>query len=201
MSKTEQSIINAVNKLLADMPLHKISVKAICLEAHINRQTFYYYYRDIIDLIVLETGKEIYAEIEGGRSYDNWNYGFLQTLRYMKRNNTKIQHIYHSTYWNEIDVHFNNFNKTIIRHIVLECSRMRNLTLKDKDKQFIINVYNMIFHGVFIEYIESNMEESPEEILSKLKKIISGEIMKACQSFADDTADNTNLDSCFKLSN
>jgi probable dihydroxyacetone kinase regulator len=185
MITTKESIANALNKLLLTIPLNKISIKSICVEAHVNRQTFYYYYRDIIELLVFEMRDDLYAEIEGGRSYDNWRYGFLQTLRYMKRNNAKIQNIYHSTYWNEVDIYFNEFNTKIINHVVLECVQKQNLTILDTDKEFIINIYNMIFHGVFVEYIKSNMEEEPEAIVTKLNKIISGEVMKVVASFSN----------------
>ena len=43
----------------------------------------------------------------------------------------------------------------------------------------------MIFHGVFIEYIESDMKTEPEVVLSKLLKVISGEIPRAICAFSN----------------
>ena len=52
MSKfTQQAIIDTFLKMLACKSLDKITVKEIVNECGINRNTFYYYYKDIYDLL------------------------------------------------------------------------------------------------------------------------------------------------------
>ncbi|MBK5253735.1 MAG: TetR/AcrR family transcriptional regulator C-terminal domain-containing protein [Peptostreptococcaceae bacterium] len=181
---TKQSIIDAFNKLILDDLLNKITVIAICDEAGVNRQTFYYYYKDIIDLMTSTVSDEIYAKIEGGRSYETWTYGFLMTMRYIKENKPKIKHIYYSTYWDEADLYFIRFNKKLLTHVVKECANNLDTNITDECINFIVHIYNMIFHGVFIEYMESDMKIEPEVVLSKLLKVISGEIPRAIIAFS-----------------
>ena len=51
MSKfTQQAIIDTFLKMLACKSLDKITVKEIVNECGINRNTFYYYYKDMICL-------------------------------------------------------------------------------------------------------------------------------------------------------
>ena len=52
MSKfTKQAIIDTFIKMLEVKSLDKITVKELVKECGINRNTFYYYYKDIYDLL------------------------------------------------------------------------------------------------------------------------------------------------------
>lgn len=48
---TQQAIMYSMLKLLQDKPLDKITVKDICEMCEINRNTFYYYYSDIYQVL------------------------------------------------------------------------------------------------------------------------------------------------------
>ena len=48
---TRRAIAESLIKLLNDKPLDKITVKNVVEECGINRNTFYYHYRDIYDLV------------------------------------------------------------------------------------------------------------------------------------------------------
>jgi len=184
-ANAKKSIEEAFDKLIQKDLLNKITIKCICDEAGINRQTFYYHYKDIIDLLVSSTADDIYSRIEGGRSYDTWTYGFLQTMRYLKENKCRVKHIYYSTYWDEVDIYFIKFNKKLLTNVVRECADNLNSDISDEYIRFIVHIYNMIFHGVFIEYIESDMKTDPEVVLSKLLKVISGEIPRSISAFSN----------------
>lgn len=62
---TKKAIREALEKLLKNNALEKITVKELCAEADINRATFYRYYTDIYDLfasIEHEFVEEVFAE-------------------------------------------------------------------------------------------------------------------------------------------
>ena len=51
MRYTKRVICDCFLELLKDQPIQKITVKAICEKADINRSTFYRYYKDAYDLM------------------------------------------------------------------------------------------------------------------------------------------------------
>ena len=51
MERTKMAIIAAFEALLEEKPFNKITVKDIVERCQINRNTFYYHYRDIPDLL------------------------------------------------------------------------------------------------------------------------------------------------------
>ena len=49
--KTEYTFIDELKAMMAEMPLDDISVSLLCKRCHVKRQTFYYHYHDIYDLL------------------------------------------------------------------------------------------------------------------------------------------------------
>ena len=49
--RTKQALARALEKLLKTTPLSKVTVKAIAKEAQVDRQTFYYHFETLSDLV------------------------------------------------------------------------------------------------------------------------------------------------------
>ncbi|WP_203623447.1 TetR/AcrR family transcriptional regulator [Lacticaseibacillus sp. 866-1] len=68
---TERQLKNAMLTLLAQMPLEKISVTALCREADINRGTFYTHYQDpqaLFTAIELDLVEQVSALVDQPRT-------------------------------------------------------------------------------------------------------------------------------------
>ena len=77
---TKRALAASLTKLLSQKPLDKVTVKDIIEDCGVNRQTFYYHFKDIYDLvdwIFLEMASEF---LEGKETYDTWQQGFTQIL-------------------------------------------------------------------------------------------------------------------------
>ncbi len=48
---TKRALANSLKSLMAKKPLDKITVTDIAKDCGVNRQTFYYHFKDIFDLI------------------------------------------------------------------------------------------------------------------------------------------------------
>ena len=48
---TKQQLANALKSLMQTKPLEKITIKDIVIFCGVNRQTFYYHFKDINDLL------------------------------------------------------------------------------------------------------------------------------------------------------
>ena len=51
--KTEHRFAEALKSMMSEMPLEEISVAALTRRCKVNRQTFYYHFHDICDLLAL----------------------------------------------------------------------------------------------------------------------------------------------------
>lgn len=180
----KESIRLAFSELLREEPLNRITVIHVCEKASVNRQTFYYYYQDIIDLLKDVLFEEVYDEISRGRAYDTWKHGFLTTTRFIKNNYNVFWNIYHSHYWEEINRFFTQSSNALLRGVIDECIESTQVQVLDEDKEFMIHFYRVVFNGLMTDWMKDGMKIEPEELLSKLEKMVDGTICTALQRFA-----------------
>lgn len=62
--KTEHRFAEALKNMMSEMPLEEISVAALTRRCRVNRQTFYYHFHDIYDLLALVFLNETIPGIE-----------------------------------------------------------------------------------------------------------------------------------------
>lgn len=67
--KTEFKFAQALKSLMAEKPLDDISVMALTRKCHVNRQTFYYHFHDIYDLLTLVFLHEKIENIEKCKNF------------------------------------------------------------------------------------------------------------------------------------
>lgn len=179
------AIINSFKDLLNKQSMDKVTVKNICENCGVNRQTFYYYFTDIIDIFKSIISEEISAEISQNRTYDTWGGGFLATMNYFEKNSKMILHIYHSSYWDEANTYFTSFSNKLLTAVVKECENKMEVKLQEKDEIFIVNFYRHVFNGLMIDWVSEGMEESPDIILKKLSFMITGNIKRSVAAFIE----------------
>lgn len=90
---TKRAIQESFKKLLSNQPLDKITVKNITDDCGVNRNTFYYHYSDIYQLleeIFLTEAQKSVEKMEVGQS---WEEGLKTGLCFVKENKLSLIHI------------------------------------------------------------------------------------------------------------
>ena len=132
MSKfTQQAIIDTFLKMLACKSLDKITVKEIVNECGINRNTFYYYYKDIYDLLedVVSTESKKVIEEDGNSKtfYDECVRAFDVMMKYKNA----LLHIYNSRSRSVIEKYLMAVTPNFIRRFVTLNSE--NIEINEND--------------------------------------------------------------------
>ena len=65
--KTEHRLAEALKNMMSELPLEEISVAALARKCKVNRQTFYYHFHDIYDLLTLVFLNEKIPHIDEAR--------------------------------------------------------------------------------------------------------------------------------------
>lgn len=180
------AIINSFKDLLNKKSIDKVTVKEICKQCDVNRQTFYYYFTDIMDIFKFIICEELSAEIAQNRTFETWEGGFLATMNYLKKNSKMIFNIYYSSYWPEANMYFANLSSKLLKAVIEECCDKIGVKLKDKDQIFIVNFYRHVFNGLMIAWASEGMEEEPQIILRKLLIMITGSIPRSVAAFVNE---------------
>ena len=183
--RAKKAIIKSFKELLTRQPIDKVTVKEICEKCGVNRQTFYYYFEDIMDIFKYVIFKELTRDIAQNRTFETWEGGFLATMHYLKKNSKMVLHIYNSSYWPEANVYFSSLSNRLLSDVVDECIEASGSNLSEKNISFIINFYRHVFNGLMIDWVNEGMKDEPEIILEKLLLIISGSIPRSVSAFVD----------------
>ena len=171
-------------KLLSQKPLDKVTVKDIIGDCGVNRQTFYYHFKDIYDLvdwIFLEMASEF---LEGKETYDTWQQGFTQILYGVLRNRRLIMNAYNSLSREQVERFLYALTYDLLLGVVEE--EAVDVSIREEDKKFIIDFYKYAFVGFMIDWIKKGMKEQPEAFIEKLSVLIKGDIKRALDRFRTD---------------
>lgn len=83
---TKQLLTQALKTLMAQKPLHKISIREITELCGVNRQTFYYHFEDIYDQVRWMYRQEALELLRRQDGVLVWQDGLLQLFRYLEEN-------------------------------------------------------------------------------------------------------------------
>jgi len=183
--RAKSAIIASFKELLTRQSIDKITVKEICQHCDVNRQTFYYYFTDIMDIFKYVFFKELSSDIAHNRTFGTWEGGFLATMNYLKKNSKMVLHVYNSSYWPEANAFFAGLSNKLMLDVVDECIENLGVTIIEKDKNFIINFYRRVFNGLFVDWVYEGMEDEPKIMLEKLLLMISGSIPRSVTAFVE----------------
>ena len=177
---TKKALAESLKRLLSKKELSKITIKNVADECGVNRQTFYYHFKDIYDLIEWIYTNEVIDEIKDRDTYESWKEGFLFIFNYVLANKNFVINTYHSTGKEYLMRFLYEQTRKMIINVIEEKSK--DITLNNEDKQFIADFYKYGLVGVMQDWIANGMKEKPEEIIKKLNVILEGNFENAVEN-------------------
>ena len=181
---TKTAISMALRELVKEKPLNRITIGEIADRASINRQTFYYHFQDIIDLVRWMLSTEAGRQIEGNRTYDTWQKGYLAVFRTIESDRQFILNIYHHIPRQYLMDYLYSVTTNLLLDVVREKTRDLGVRVREEDIDFIANFFKYSLVGIVLDWIDHDMEEDAGKIVSRLDSIIHGTIEKALSNAA-----------------
>ena len=177
---TKKAIAYTFKDLLKEKPFNKITVNDIANKCDINRQTFYYHFQDIRDLIEWICIDEVDNLLEKKDECEKWEDKFLLIFKIMEQEKIFINNIYNSVSVEVLRSNLYRLVYPIIYNEIVEKSKGKNL--REEDKKFITDFYKYSFVSIVLNWIYNGMHENPELIVAKVSSLITGTIDHACLS-------------------
>ena len=178
---TKRALAASLKKLLNQKPLNKITINDIAEDCGISRMTFYYHFKDIYDLVEWVCVEDAAQALEGKKTYDTWQEGFLNIFQAVLANKPFVMNVYRCVSRERIEQYLNPLIHRLILGVVDEKSVGMNLN--EGDKQYIANFYEYAFIGIMLEWISGNMKEDPAVIVARTSRLIHGNIVRALNEF------------------
>lgn len=179
---TKRAIAASLKKMLAVKPLDKITIADIVDDCEINRQTFYYHFKDIYDLVEWIYTSEATKALDGKNTYDTWQQGLLHIFEYVLDNKPFVTGTFKSLSREHLERYLFNETYNLLMGVIEE--KAHGISVRDDDKAFIAHFYKYAFVGLMLEWIGAGMKEKPTDIVQRLSLLIQGDIPNALNRFS-----------------
>jgi len=169
---------------MAVKPLDKITISDIADDAEITRQTFYYHFGNIYDLVEWTYTHEAEEALAGMRTYDTWQDGFLRIFQYALDNEGFVKSTYHSMGREHLEAFLYRVTYDLLLGVIEE--KAHGMQVRDEDKAFIADFYKYGFVGIVLDWVGNGMIERPERIIGRLDIVVHNSVPEALERFRTD---------------
>lgn len=164
--QTQKFIMSTFMQLLENESLDKITVRDIVEEREINRNTFYYHYSDIYDLLDdvfrIEAEKFLEQDVD-----DNTTFGeeYARAAQFVLKYRKAILHIYDSKKRDVLENYLETLAFSFINRFVKKESE--GYVLSDDDVDYITGFYTHAIVGNTIEWIKRKLPSGQEKFIER----------------------------------
>ena len=177
--ETKQSIVNTFMQLLNEKSFDKITVTDIVSRCGINRNTFYYYYQDIYELLEEIFTDETDKIIKKHQHYDTWVEAFYLAVGFARLNKKAIYHIFNSVNRQILEDYL---YKVIVKNLTEYVNPIaEELNADDEDKEALIMFYSSALMYMTLQWIQSGMKKNFSEYIDRLGFLLDGNIKHALE--------------------
>lgn len=167
--KTETMLCVAFMELLKQCPFSKITIQKLAGQCGVNRQTFYYHFDNIYDLMSKAFEYELVHE---SRMYEEvtWDYAMSSFLQWIKENRVIIRNILANA---EMPYLKRAIYPLIARSISSEYFSEDTMKFSEKKQEdFCVNFLTIGITQYVLEWAENDFREPIEDIVSHLSWLL-----------------------------
>lgn len=167
---TKKMISDTFVELLEKKPFDKITIKDIVETCGINRNTFYYYYSDIYDLLEEIFKREMTDIIKTHQGGGSWLAAFMKVAEVAYSHKKIINNICSSRSYD----YFENYMYKSCKYIVVDFvqAMASGMNVPDEDIEFIASFYEYALFGMISEWFRTGMREDPEYLAGQLWLVV-----------------------------
>lgn len=174
--QTKRAIAESFKKLLSKRELKKITVQDIVDDCGVNRQTFYYHFHDVYELMEWLFQDAADTLLGEQQDYKDWNKGLYIVMNSLRENRTLVYNAYHSLSHKAVT---NYIKRTLwpymLRVVQTEAEGMMPPAAPE-NIEFVTELLTLSVVGMINEWIEKEKKETPDIQLEKLLKAAHGSI-------------------------
>ena len=177
---TEQAIQATFFELLAESPLDKITVRQITQRCGISRNTFYYHYHDVYDLLEKTFAVEEERMLADMHDISTMRQGFMQASRFAIENRQAIYHIYNSMSRDMLTSYlYKSASISMRRYIEGQCG---DRPLAEQDMNDLVFLLASMIEGAIINIMREGLSRDVENLVENAIRILDGCVRLAIEN-------------------
>ena len=169
---TKQAMYHALKKLITTKSINKITIKDITDTCGLNRQTFYYHFKDIYDLLEWSFQEEFrFIDSYLQKPEYTWEEIFAGSVKYISQNKYICQCIVCGLARDQLILSLHNSIYEIVRKIILHSLPQNQIPEKYLD--FTARFYTYALSNYLFDWVKNGMLESPEEVIDNFIFVVN----------------------------
>lgn len=179
---TEKAMAESLKKLLEKKTLDKITIKDITEDCGVNRQTFYYHFHDVYELLdwifTEETEKFIAEHVEG----KDWKDSILLMMERLLDDKPLIINSFRSVKRRQLE----QYLQDRIKPVILKQAKTfaEGMTIDEEDLEFVVSIFTFAFIGILIEWVAAGMHQDYKKNIERFFLIIDGTMEGTLEKFS-----------------
>ncbi|MCH5172180.1 MAG: TetR/AcrR family transcriptional regulator C-terminal domain-containing protein [Erysipelotrichales bacterium] len=165
--KTEQELANALKELMSRESLDDITVKRLTDICNIKRQTFYYHFRDIYDLL---TWIFLNEDLNKNNSVDKWQDAVRVIAKYTTKNKRFVQNTLSSAGKELFEQFISSYLYAVTLTIFAKYDKKG--VVPNEDKRMFVSYYVSGISSAIIIWIEKGMKENENQLIKHLELVV-----------------------------
>lgn len=179
---TKQQLASALKVLMAERPMDKITISDLTAICKIRRQSFYYHFEDIYDLLRWMFQNEAISLLQQHEGALLWQEGLLQLLRYLEENRAVCLCALKSMGRDHIKRFFEADIYSIIHHTIEQLGE--NIGSNPQldsfvDIEMLTHFYVTALAGMTESWLLDEIDRSPEQLIDFADTILNDQLRGA----------------------
>lgn len=169
---TKVHMADTLQELMLEKPINKITVKELTSRARFNRQTFYYHFSDIYELLEWLLKRRLQSVVTNIETFKSWQDAGIYLLRYLSKNRSLVLSTLNSVSRSTVKNLIYDEIEKIAYKFVREFGS--GIAVSDKAIDQIVHFFCVTFTALLEDWLISNNTEDPKELIYSLDMIVSG---------------------------
>lgn len=173
MKDMKTQIADTFSRLLEEEELDKITVTKLIEECHISRQTFYYHFHDIMDVLEWTFRRATQELLEKSLEEPERINALLTYMQFVKHHRKKLKRLVDSRKWYQIEGLMVDAVTVYLEKMAL--NRPGNLQIGYEEMRIMLRFYACGMVGVLVQCME-DVKVDEERVLLQIERIITGKV-------------------------
>lgn len=179
---TKEIIIRTLFELLNEKTLAKITVKDIVERCGVNRNTFYYHFRDISDVVECALLREVDQVFERPVEVDSVLECLEVLVNLIGENKKAMLHIYCSVQRETFTSALDKMCQYIVKQYVIH--NFEEEIMEKEDMKALMHFYKCVMTGVILDWMDHRMSYDLTEYAGKLRSLYGNTFEKTLEKAA-----------------
>lgn len=173
-SSTKEALGLALKQMMSVKPIDKITIKDLVEICGVNRQTFYYHFDDVYDLLEWVFEQDANRVLPKEVKYDHWREDVTIFFKYLYDNSIFALNVYNSNSRLYMLRYYKERLASCVRSFAVIVSEGHNIDRADFE--FVVEFYSTCVVGIIEQWLDAGMQTPVIVTMDRCMKLLDNSV-------------------------